>query len=252
VLIDTHCHLDQCADPAGELAAAAAAGVGQVLAVSESPESMAAALDLQRRWPDLVTAGLGLHPVWVTHNGEEATAAALAWLDGHLDQAGLLGEAGLDHKWATTPAQQERQLAILDAQLELAARHRRPVALHSRRCARLTMERAIAFHQRHGLPAQLHWFTQSARLVLQCNQAGIYVSAGPTVIADPAAQAVARTIADDLLLLETDAPVPIGGRPGGPADTRAVAAALAGVRGSSLEQLAALTSANARRFLGRA
>jgi TatD DNase family protein len=165
-------------------------------------------------------------------------------------RADLLGEAGLDHKWAESAAQQRRQEQTLEAQLGIAARHRKPVNLHSRRSLRQTMERAIAFHRDTGLNAQLHWFTQSRKLVRLCNQEGIYVSVGPTVIGDEQTRKVALAIADELLLLETDAPVPVRGHPGHPARVRAVAEELAALKGRSWEAIAALTTANFARFLG--
>ena len=112
------------------------------------------------------------------------------------------------------------------------------------------MERAIAFHRDTGLNAQLHWFTQSKKLVRICNDEGLYVSAGPSILHAEDAQSVAGAIADDLLLLETDAPVPIGGQPGYPQRTREVAEKLADIKGVSLEELAALTTANFARYLG--
>ena len=100
--------------------------------------------------------------------------------------------------------------------------------------------------------AQLHWFTHSKKLVRICNEEGIYVSVGPTAIHDEQTQGVACEIDRELLLLETDAPVPIGGVQGHPARVRAVAEKLAELRGLEMEELAALTAANAERYLGGA
>ena len=249
MLIDTHCHLDQLPNPAAALAEAAAQGVTQVVAVSESAASMPAVLALAEAHPGAVVAGLGLHPAWISQQTPEEVEAGLQFLAAHLASAQILGEVGLDHKWATTPQQQTFQEEILLRQLELAAAAGKPANLHSRRCPRQVMDRAIAFARQTSLNAQLHWFTHSRKLIHQCNDAGIYVSVGPMVVDDPQTQQVALAIADELLLIETDAPVPIGGQPNQPARARIVAEKLATLKQRPLEELAALTTANFQRYL---
>ncbi len=250
MLIDTHCHLDQLPDPAAALAEAALAGVTQVVAVSESATSMPAVLALAAAHPGAVAAGLGLHPAWISQQAPEAAEAGLQYLATHLPHAQVLGEVGLDHKWATTPEEQAFQEEVLERQLALAAACGKPANFHSRRCPRQVMERAISFTQQTGLGAQLHWFTHSRKLIHLCNDAGIYVSVGPMVLGDPQTQEVALAIADELLLIETDTPVPIAGQPNYPARARAVAEKLAALKGCTLPQIAALTTANFRRYLG--
>ena len=71
------------------------------------------------------------------------------------------------------------------------------------------------------------------------------------MIDDPQTGEVALTIADHLLLLETDAPIPIGGVPGHPKRTRDVAEKLAELKSVSLAVLAEQTSGNFRRYLAR-
>ena len=250
MLVDTHCHLDQLEDPRVVLEEAAGQGVERVVAVSEAPDSMRAALELKQQYPEQVLAGIGLHPAWVVQHGRGEIDRALAWMAEQMAAADLLGEVGLDFKWAETAAQQALQDEVLQAQFELAALHSKPVNLHSRRCLRQTMERAIAFRRQTGLNAQLHWFVHSKKLVRICNAEGIYVSVGPTIIDHLQTQGVAATIADELLLLESDAPVPVGGRAGHPARVREVAETLAGLKGVSWEEVAELTSANFARYLG--
>ncbi|MBI2501820.1 MAG: TatD family hydrolase, partial [Candidatus Latescibacteria bacterium] len=207
MLIDTHCHLDQLPNPATALAEAATQGVSQVVALSESVASMRAVLALKEAHPAAVVAGLGLHPAWISQQTPKAVEAGLQFLAAHLPLAQVLGEVGLDHQWATTPQERAFQEEILVRQLDLAAAAAKPANFHSRRCPRQVMERAIAFARQTGLNAQLHWFTHSRKLIRQCNEAGIYVSVGPMVVDDPQTQEVALAIADDFLLIETDAPV---------------------------------------------
>ena len=249
MLVDSHCHLDQLQDPTVVLREAAVRGVARVVAVSENHQSMRAVLGLKERHGDRVLAGLGLHPVWIVRCAGKEIDQALEFLSAHLGDADELGEVGLDHKWARTPQEQRLQEEILERQFTLATACGKPVNLHSRRCPRKVMEKAIAFHRDTGLNAQLHWFTQSKKLVRICNEEEIYISVGPTVIDDPQTQEVACTIADDLLLLESDAPVAVGGRTGHPVQVRAVAEKLAALKGSSWEKIAALSSANFARYL---
>ncbi|MBT5452195.1 MAG: TatD family hydrolase, partial [Gemmatimonadetes bacterium] len=126
----------------------------------------------------------------------------------------------------------------------------KPVNLHSRRAQRQTMQRAIDFRRSTGLNAQLHWFTDSKKLVRICNDEGIYVSVGPTAIDDVRTQQVALGIDRALLLLETDAPVPIGGVVGHPARVAEVAQEMAQVMGLSMGEITALTAANLQHYLG--
>lgn len=248
-LVDSHCHLDQLKDPEAVLAEAGAAGVDRIVAVAQDAASMAAVLDLARRFPGRVLAALGLHPVCVVERPRHELEAAMATLAARLGEAAEVGETGLDHKAAVTPEQRALQEHFLERHFELAARFARPVNLHSRRCPRQVMERAAAFHRDSGLHAQLHWFTHSARLAHTCNDEGLFVSVGPSILHDPQAAAVACEVAADLLLLETDAPVPIGGVAGHPRRVREVAGKLALLRGVEEPDLAARTAANFARFL---
>jgi len=248
VLIDTHCHLDEFDDPGRIVDEAAAAGVSQLVTVAQDPDSMRAALDLKQRHPEAVLAGLGIHPALIVQRSREEVEAGLRYLADELIHADELAEVGLDYKWAETPAQRRFQDEVLQRQLEIAAACRKPISLHSRRSQRPVMERAVEFCRTTGLQAQLHWFTQSRKLIRICNEEGIFVSVGPTVIDDPQTGEVALTIADHLLLLETDAPISISGIPGHPKRTRDVAEKLAELKGVSLAGLAEQTSDNFRRY----
>ena len=250
MLTDSHCHLDEFDDPAATLDAAAEAGIGLVVAAAQDLSSMHRVLELKARFPQAVKAALGLHPTRVVEQTRDQIDEALDFLSDRLPEADELGEIGLDYKWADTPQLQQQQHDVLERQLEIGQRCNKPACFHSRRSQRQVMERAVAYHRETGLNAQLHWFTQSQKLVRTCNEEGIYVSVGPTILNDEQACQVAQTVADDLLLLETDAPITIAGVAGTPARVRTVAEKLSSLRGVCVETIAAQTQHNVERFFG--
>jgi len=250
MLIDTHCHLYQIADVEGAVRRAREQGVRRIVVVSEDAASMRRALDLKGRFEG-VMAGLGLHPALVNRMPAAEVEAGLAFLREHLREADVLGEAGLDFKVVERPEDEAFQRSLLERQFELAREAQRPVNLHSRRALRETLEEAIRFRRETGLNAQMHWFTQSKRLVRQACDQGIYVSVGPSVLDRPDTQEVVKGIADDLLLLETDSPVPFGEAQSEPAWVRRVAEKVAEVKGMDYEALAEQTAENFERYLGR-
>ena len=112
------------------------------------------------------------------------------------------------------------------------------------------MNEAIRFHESSGLGAQLHWFTHSRKLVRITNEKGIYISVGPRVLDCEQTRKVVRTIDPDLLLLETDSPVPFGGQGARPSWIPRVARTVASLLGVEETELAERAESNFRRYLG--
>ena len=249
-LTDTHCHLEDFDDVGGLVQKAAGCGVMRMVAVGQNRRTMRIALDRASEYPGTILPALGIHPAFVTRQSCEETEGDFDFLSENLSAAVALGEVGLDFRWAESDKEKLHQQELLERQFALATEGAKPVNLHSRRCPREVMERAVAFHRDSGLNALLHWFTQSKKLVRVCNDEGIFISVGPAIIHEERSQAVAAEIATDLILLETDAPVPIGGSPGHPCRAREVAEKLAELKGMSLPDIAALTEANFTRYLG--
>ena len=164
MLIDSHCHLYQIPDVASSVGRASESGVQRIVVVSEDLASMEKAMNLSRCY-DEVMVGLGLHPALVNGMPPEAIDAGMAFIRSHLDEVDMLGEAGLDFKVAKQPEEQALQRSVLNQQFELAAEKRKPVNLHSRRALRETLEEGFRFHEKTGLNVQMHWFTQSKKLV---------------------------------------------------------------------------------------
>ncbi len=216
-LIDAHCHLYGLRDAEDAVFHARAAGVTQIVAVSEDHDSMVQTLRLRDAFPDFILPGMGIHPVTVSSMSSAQWKTALSFLRNHAGEASCIGEIGLDFKVAVTERDQEKQREALRVQMEVAAEHRLPINLHSRRALRQTMEEAIDFHRDTGLPALLHWFAHSKKLLTRTNAEQIFVSVGPSVLFSAEALSLALSIDRRLLLIETDAPVPFGGKPASPA-----------------------------------
>lgn len=211
---------------------------------------MAGTLELARRFPDVVLPGFGVHPAQISRQSDESIADGLAFVRAHLSAAAVVGEVGLDYLHAVTSSQRERQMEILTEQLRIASGARIPVCLHSRRAERDAWRIASSCMEEWGVPALLHWFTHSAKLVhAACEAPGVYISAGPSVLFSPQAMAAASLIALERLLVETDSPVPFGGEPATPSWIPRVVRAVAAARAMSPEELAAVLDENLDRFL---
>ncbi len=246
-MIDTHAHLDACAEDAGVLVERAeAAGVTRIVTIGTGIESCRAALAIADEH-DGVFAALGIDPHQAS-TGEAGRVDELRELLGH-PKAVAVGETGLDtvRRFAT----QLEQRRLLDAQLGLADELRLPVVIHSREAAAETAEALESFPG----TVILHCFS-SPDLLPTALEHGHYVSfaGNATYPKAPELREAAAAVPVDRLLVETDSPYlspqPVRGRPNEPAHVVHTIAALAEVRGEEPEALAVATAENARAAFG--
>lgn len=247
---DSHCHLEQLSDPGAALKRAFDVGVHRVVAMSEDEASVDVILQLKSRYPEQVLVGVGLHPMLVPERSRESIFQALEKVEITARRADVIGEIGLDFKFAVTGEQQKIQRLVLDRQMTIAAINKKPVNLHSRWALRETMNAAIEFTRDTGLGAQLHWFTQSKKLIRLTNRVGVYVSVGPSLLHSAEARSVAASVDRHLLLLETDSPVEFEDGPAEPAWTARVAEVVAQLWQCDLKEVSRQTEENFRRYLG--
>ena|SRR2546422_7084432 len=248
---DVHCHLESLRDPPRAVQEAVDKGVGPILAVGMEQGSSERTLAMREQFPGVVLAAVGLHPSEIPGMDEVQLRDELDFVRETLASADALGEVGLDYKDARDERQRARQREALELQLEWAARLRKPVSMHSRRAEHEVVESAASFASRTGLGVNLHWFTHSIKMAKLCADAGVYISPGPSILSSDVQAEVARAIAPELLLLETDSPVEYEGEAARPAWAARVAARLAELRGEPLESLAERLQVNLRRYLGQ-
>ncbi|MDE1929735.1 MAG: TatD family hydrolase, partial [Burkholderiales bacterium] len=214
---------------------------------------------------------LGIHPLCV----EAATTADFERLERELAARGddprlvAVGEIGIDH--FVPGLDRERQQRAYLAQLELARAARLPVILHGRRSA----DTLLAGLRRIGVAGGVaHAFNGSLQQAQQFVDLGFRLGFGGAMTFERALQIrrLAAALPAAALVLETDAPdippqwlyrkaaardaggaAPAAGAQGRnePAELPRIAATLAALRGWSLEETAAVTTANARAALPR-
>lgn len=250
-LVDSHAHIHDPAfdaDRALVLERARAAGVGAIVCVGAT-DGMAgarAAVRLAEREPD-VWATVGVHP----HDVAGMTEADWEELRALCDHERVLavGETGLDFYYDHSP--REAQVAAFRRFADLARRVHKPLVVHVRD-AHVEAAAVLAEERVGDVGGQIHCFTGTVGDARAYLELGLYVSfTGIVTFKNAGAlREAARVVPLDRLLVETDcpylAPVPMRGRRNEPAWVLHVAEHLAALRGLSLEELAAATTANAR------
>ena len=248
-MVDTHCHLDYCEPPDGELVERAlAAGVTRVATVGTDGPSIERALAVAREREEVV-AIVGRHP----HETEGFGPADLDEIERAAadPRVRAIGETGLDYYRDNAPRDDQRR--AFEAHLELAARVGLPVAIHTRAAEDDTF--ALLREHSEALPAViLHCFSAPDPLD-ECIERGYLCSFAGNVTYPKATdlQEAARRVPAELLLVETDSPYlspqPLRGRPNEPANVVHTARHVAELRGVAYEELERQVEANAARVL---
>jgi TatD DNase family protein len=264
--IDTHCHLDAPefdADRDAVVERARAAQVPMLVLPAVEAAHFERVRALAHRHG--LAYALGIHPLY-TDRAADADLELLAQaLRAHADDPRLVavGEIGLDH--FVPGLDRVRQQTFYLAQLKLARDAGLPVLLHVRRSADALLAGLRRVPVAGGIA---HAFNGSSQQAAEFVRRGFKLGFGGAVAHERALQIrrLADTLPDNTLVLETDAPdIPpqwlyrtadqraqglAHGR-NEPAELPRIAEVLAGLRGTTPQALAALTSANARAALPR-
>jgi TatD DNase family protein len=242
-------------DRAEVIERARAAGVSQLIVTGATLASSLAAIELAHADPRRLFATAGVHP----HHAAELTASELPRLRALLREPGVVaaGECGLDYYRNYSPPASQR-LAFTQ-QLALAADCGRPLFLHQREAH----EDFTAALREHGgaLRGVAHCFTGGEAELATYLELGLHIGITGWICDERRGQhlqALVARIPAGRLLLETDAPylVPRDLRPrprarrNEPQFLPHITATVARLRGESLEECCAHTSAAARALFG--
>lgn len=256
MLVDSHCHLEYkglVEDQAGVLARAREAGVGAFLNISTRQREWDQVIATADR-EDHVWASVGIHP----HEADahaDLGAAALLTAAAH-SKVVAIGETGLDYYY--DKSDRAVQQALFRTHIGVARETGLPLIVHTRDAEDDTA-RIIAEEMGKGaFPALIHCFTASAAFAAQMIELGLTISISGIVTFKNAKdlQAIAASLPEDRLLVETDAPflapVPHRGRVCEPAFTADTARFVADLRGVPAEALAEATTRNFARLFTKA
>ena len=280
ILTDTHCHLDFHKfdeDRAAVIERAEKAGLVRILIPALSVTSSLSAIKLAESHP-MLYAAIGVHPneslSWTENTVDELRALVNPHPTSSGREAGVdekivaIGEIGLDYYWEAAP--HDHQQRVFRAQLDLAAELELPVVIHLREkgdatggpCAEDAM--SILEEWVAGLgsdkealrknPGVLHSFSGSLETAQRAIGLNFFIGiTGPVTFKNAKQkQEMVSQLPLERLLIETDAPYlaphPHRGKRNEPAFVYEIADKIAQLQSRNLEDVAAVTTANAARL----
>jgi TatD DNase family protein len=246
---DIHAHLDMLEDsPEVAIQKAKDVGVSKIITIGTEASDHQFVLDVARKYYPTVYCTLGVHP----HQGAQFTEEIGQFIEAHANDKEVVavGEIGMDYYY--NKATPEEQKNTFRRQLDIAARYRLPVEIHTRDAEPDTVEILKEFKGR--VNGVIHCFTGTSWLAHQCLDLGYNISFSGIVTFKNAQDLrdTCKQVPLDRIHVETDAPflapVPMRGKKNTPAYVVHTAQVVADLRGISLEKLSQHTNENARQL----
>ena len=248
-LIDTHCHIYSSefdADRQAMLSRAEYEGITKMLMPAIDISTHAQMLGLEDEYPGKCLSMMGLHPCSVKDN----YLNELSVVEEHFEKRSFVavGETGLDFYWDL--AYTEQQYRVFQRQIELALHYNIPIVIHSRN----SIDECIEFvkkNQNGKLKGVFHCFSGSIEQALKITDLNFYLGIGGVLTFKKSGlETVLKQMVLDHIVLETDAPylapVPFRGKRNECSYLKYVAEKLAEVKSVTPEEIAEITTANAK------
>lgn len=265
---DTHAHLHMAEKPVEiALHAAKESGVVYVLECATDVESSKKVLELQAKYPEMIKAGIGIHPEILVPGIEETKSTvseeeitdAVKDLEGlvekNISSISAIGECGLDYYWLGKNERlsdsqvgliKANQRLLLSLQLEMAAKKSLPIIIHSRGAEKDSYE-IVTEKTRGKSKVVFHSYTGGLEYAKKVLEEGYFISFNG-IVTFPKADLI-RAILDfswknypDQVLAETDtpllAPIPHRGEKNEPAFITFIVQKMAEVVGEKEETIA--------------
>ena len=253
---DTHTHLfvqefDE--DREAAVQRAIEAGVDRLCLPSIAADSIAPIEAMCRKYPGVCYAMAGLHPTEVGDDYKEQLQMIKCHLDNNKSIIAV-GEVGIDLYW--DGSRRNEQMEAFETQIAWAREYALPLAIHSRNAfdeLHECMQRCSC----NELTGVFHCFSGTKEQVeLLLKMEGFMFGIGGVVTYKKSdLPAVLSHIPLERIVLETDspylAPVPRRGRRNESAYIPFIAARLAEIYNTTIEYVAAVTTANAERLFPR-
>lgn len=249
MIIDTHAHYEDARfqeDRDELLRSMPGQGVGLIVDVGAGIQSTKDAVALSEGY-DFVYAAVGIHPEDI----DKLEPRHMDWLEelSVLEKVIAIGEIGLDYHYEEPG--RDLQKKWFARQLELAAKVKLPVVIHSRDAAQDTLDimQEYCDWEQGGV---IHCFSYAREMAQIYLDRGFYLGIGGVVTFKNSKKLkeVVRMAPLDRLVLETDAPyltpVPNRGKRNDSAQLIYVAEEIARIKEISVEEVIQITECNAR------
>ncbi|MGJ7030453.1 TatD family hydrolase [Niabella hirudinis] len=251
MLIDTHSHIyskEFDNDRAEMLRRAFDTPVSTILMPAIDGATHPLMLQLEQDYPGQCRSMIGLHPCSVKEDYEEE----LHQVEVLLKQRSFIaiGETGLDFYWDLSF--KEQQIEAFERQIAWALEYELPLVIHSRESTDACVE-IIKKYTPRGLRGVFHCFGGNISQAKTIIEEGFYLGIGGVLTFKKSGlDQVMKELPLDHVVLETDAPylapVPYRGKRNEPAYILKVAQKLAEVRGMTVDEIATITAANAKKL----
>ena len=207
-----------------------------------------AMLLMEIRFPGRCIAMMGLHPCSVRGNYREELLIVEEWLSKRSFAA--IGEIGLDFYWDKTYVTE--QYDAFRTQVTWALQYDLPIVIHTRNAMEETIE-VVREYIPNGIKGIFHCFSGNYEQAKDIIEAGFYLGIGGVLTYKNAGLAeVIKKINLEHIVLETDAPylspVPHRGKRNESSNLKFIVEKLALVKNISVEEVAAITTANATKI----
>ncbi|MEI8128189.1 MAG: TatD family hydrolase [bacterium] len=251
-LVDTHSHLDlpDYADLDEIVLSAKNFGVEKIIIPSVDRNSFEKVIAVSDKYENVYCA-LGIHPTEAQNANDEDFDKILELSTN--SKVVAIGECGLDYYHDKTHVDTQKKVFL--KQIEIAKSLKKALIVHDREAHKDCFD-ILSDNIKDEIPVIMHCFSGSLEFANECIKKGFYISLGGVVTFKNAKKVheIAKNIPLESLLLETDAPYltpePYRGKRNEPAYVKFVAEKIAELRGISLEEVAQITTQNARRAFG--
>lgn len=250
ILVDTHTHLydERLMADEQQISRAVEAGVQRMYMPNCNSETVDGMLRLADKWPGHCLPMMGLHPCYVKDDYRSELETVAKWMEQR--EFAAIGEIGLDYYWDLTWKVQQHE--AFREQIDLALKYSLPIVIHSRESTQDCID-VVREKQNGALSGVFHCFSGTIEEAKQVIELGFYLGIGGVVTYKKSTLAdVVREIPLEYIVLETDAPylapVPYRGKRNESAYIPTIAAMIAEIKGISIEEVAAMTTANANKL----
>ncbi len=254
-IVDSHCHLNYkglVEEQGAVIQRARDAGVGCMLAINTKLKEYSEIIDIVENHAD-VFGTVGIHP----HEAENEPDVALDALLSRADHPKIvgIGETGLDYFYDNAPRYMQK--VNFRAHIAAARETGLPVIVHTRDADKDCVSIIEDEMEKGAFTGVIHCFTASQFLADSVLKMGFYISISGIATFKNAKelQETVKTIPENRLLVETDAPflapVPHRGKTCEPAFVMDTARFVAQLRGTEFERLQQTTTENFYRLFNK-